>query len=592
MGFSIIITNQCSALLFLHIDIGPELTMDVDIDGSVPGAGDLSTRIASAETPVLHSHMSHYSPGGRVAHWRDLMPGSRAEIERDREWTLTVRQVVRFGTVERVIRVDRELLLQITSPEPLSWVLEEVGIEAQEDFEQPRQQQQSIETDEQQQPNGITRPNIEIIEESSDGQPKQIQFDETHERSINVEITEIIFNKFPLTWEIPDEIVQKIYADLNQSSIRTRYSSAVAMSKNLQQPNNKTEYDYFVNNPQIIQITQNPNELDVNNKVPLLFKYFLFLTCGNSLPLSFNYSNEFGLQNSQQILASDLTSQLSFPKRTPEVGPLLCLDIFHFRLGQMTNWESKLLYQLIFEQKINKIGSTHGCIIPLIEFGSMTLADSAAFLRMKIAQFSICLTRKEILIGFYVRELLKIIAKVRIKLIGELIEYTSKENARVNESCFQLIWNLMQYCLDRLKDLREFQISFFDNFPNAGLKELNLQNYNFDELAIISSLCHNLLEKNISLNKPLSLQEAIKKYLISLESKPTFAHSSIVAASGISAPAPRLRANFSNDSHLSLAMSITQFLRVPVHLYLPFSSSFLIPSLSNTPVGSRSSSID
>ena len=432
MGFSIVIINQSSVLFFLHIDIGPELTMAVDMKGSVPGASDRSTRVSSAETLVLHSHRAHLFPGFRapVAHWRDLMPGACTEIECDHEWTLTIRQVVRLGTVERVIRIERDLILHMTSPEPLSWVLEEVefGIEIPEDREQPRrQQQQSVETVEEQ-PMGTSNQTMERtnIIEPINFQIGQIQSLETHENCINVELNENIFNTTFLNWDLSDKIIQKIYADLTRSLIRTRYSTAVAKIINSQQPNNNTEYDYFLNNPQIIHITH-LNERVVNHIEPLLFESFLLLTDGNSLSLSFNYSNEFYLQNSES-LSIDFTSQLSFPTRFPEVGPRLCLDIFHIRVGQMTDWEKHFLYQLIFEQKINNIGSTHGCIIPLIDLSStsITIDDSCAFLRMKIAQFAICLTQKEMLIGSYVRELLKIIAKVRIKLIDELVDYVLK----------------------------------------------------------------------------------------------------------------------------------------------------------------------
>ena len=293
---------------------------------------------------------------------------------------------------------------------------------------------------------------------------EQIQSGET-QRGINVEATEIIFNRFPLTWVIPDEIVLKIYADLNQSSIRTRYSAAIVMSKHLQSANLEAEYEYFLNNPQIIQITRFPNEMHVNYKVPLLFESLLFLTFGNSLPLSFNYSNESSLQNFQ-VFSSDLTSQLLFPKRIPEVGPLLCLDLFHFRLDQMTDWEKNLLHQLIFQQKINSIGTSHGCIVPLIDLSSLTLAESCAFFHMKIAQFAICLTSEEIVIGSYVRELLHTNAKARIELITELIEYSSNfnKNDNVNESGSKLIRSLFFYCYDRLKDLRALQSNFKDIF--------------------------------------------------------------------------------------------------------------------------------
>ena len=88
----IVIINQSSVLLFLHIDIadfGQKLATGVDHDDSAaaPPARPLSTRVTSSDTPELRPH-SHHTSSPLAAHWRDLMPGARTEIGNDCKWTV------------------------------------------------------------------------------------------------------------------------------------------------------------------------------------------------------------------------------------------------------------------------------------------------------------------------------------------------------------------------------------------------------------------------------------------------------------------------------------------------------------------------
>lgn len=426
MDYSIKIENRCSSILFLIIERGSTIEWECH-NQSLENA-------AKSNISSLHIQNSfHNCPDTRLV---KLFPECRVSIRGPQEWTLTIRQFAQFRTLDCIIHVYRSLLLHVSSQEPFSWTINEI----KEDLHFPSTllpQHKERQYKKKQRYQGKVRTNLKSeTAESSNGIDNKGHINDDY-------IDSSFFRKNPFDWKIDDDFVNKAHLNLSKVDIRDLFNKAIDKLMNLKQDKNM-EFEFFLEHPQILQLTRTPSEViagDVN-VFKLLSESLDKLARGNIVELKFNYytKDENSKENSP-ILFTDPLSHLTFPTRTPGIGPTFCIDIFHIQVGQMSDWETTLLYELIFNQKMTTIGLTHGCIVPLFDLCSLTNADSASFMRMRIAQLFICVSKEKVQIGSFVWKLVQTLAKARLQLINKFASYFTNEIENATNIKLQLVKN-------------------------------------------------------------------------------------------------------------------------------------------------------